>query len=464
MNFFIKKHTLLFLIISSLSIFSCKQKGPTDDIIKIPDRLKTILEKKTISVVTINNSINYFIYRGEPLGFQYELAKAFAEELGVKLKITTKKSTFEVLETVNSGDYDLGATDITKTLKRNNLYNLTTPYSQTHQALIQRKTPNIIKSHLALAGKTVYVVKGSSFEERVNALSDEIGDSILVKTIPDIDQEQAIKMVVDGEIELTIADKNIAKVNKLYYPNLDINTAISFPQYLCWSVPPTSDSLYNAVNSWMKKFRKTRKFKIIYNKYFDSYRSKKIINSDFFSEGKGKISRYDDIIKKQSERIGWDWRLLSSLIYQESRFKPYAVSWAGAKGLMQLMPRTAREYGIDSSSNVYDNINAGIQYIKFLNREVDKLLSDKTDKIKFILAAYNAGIGHLEDAIMLAKKYGRNPNIWDDNVAYFIEMKSTKKYYTDPIVKYGYCRGQETTQYVSIILERFEHYKNLIKD
>ena len=187
-----------------------------------------------------------------------------------------------------------------------------------------------------------------------------------------------------------------------------------------------------------------------------------MIGSDLYAINSGKISEYDKIIKKYSKEINWDWRLVASLIYQESRFKPNAVSWAGAYGLMQLMPVTAQKMGISKNATPVQQIKAGTELIKWLEERFENI-QDHSERIKFVLAAYNVGLGHVLDAQKLAEKDGKDPDIWDDNVDEYLLKKSDPDFYNDPVVKYGYCRGIETYNYVSQILDRYEHYKNIIK-
>ena len=156
--------------------------------------------------------------------------------------------------------------------------------------------------------------------------------------------------------------------------------------------------------------------------------------------------------------------MLASLIYQESRFQPNARSWAGAFGLMQFMPTTARRFGISQNSSAEQQIRAGTEFIQWLDQRFDDIIPDSEERIKFILAAYNVGPGHIFDAITIAKKQGLDPKVWMGNVDESLLKKSDPKFYRDPDIKYGYARGRETYNYVNQVLERYEHYKNLIVD
>jgi len=212
------------------------------------------------------------------------------------------------------------------------------------------------------------------------------------------------------------------------------------------------------VNEWIGMMKQNVDYYVIYNKYFENYKSyRRRIKSDFFSLETGKISRYDDIIKAYADSIGWDWRLVSSMIYQESGFDPKTKSWAGARGLMQLMPATAREMGVSNLYSPESSVKAGTRYISYL-REQWKSIPDSSERVKFILASYNVGLNHVRDAQRLAEKNNEDPQDWTVIREYLLKL-SNPDFYNDPVVQYGYCRGEEPYYYVEEILERYEHYK-----
>jgi membrane-bound lytic murein transglycosylase F len=322
----------------------------------------------------------------------------------------------------------------------------------------------LLRNQLDLAWKTIFVQAGSSHLERLKSLSAEIGDSIAIIEVP-FESEQLIKSVADGDIDYTICDENIATVNSTYYPDIDINTPVSFPQNLAWGLRKTgSEMLHEKLNSWIYSFRQTGSYALLYAKYYKNSRSSKIVRSDYYSLSTGKVSKWDDLIKAASKEIDWDWRLLASLIYQESRFDPDVISWAGAYGLMQVMPVTGERLGIDVTASPANNIKAGTKYINWLHTIFDQKIADENERMKFILAAYNAGPGHVLDAMRLAEKNGLDPQKWDGSVAFWLLKKSEPQYFNDTSVKNGYFRGTESVNFVSEVLERFEHYRNIIPE
>ena len=191
-------------------------------------------------------------------------------------------------------------------------------------------------------------------------------------------------------------------------------------------------------------------------------RVKHLAKSEYYSYTGGELSPYDKIIKAAARRIGWDWRMLASVIYQESGFKPHVQSWVGAYGLMQLMPETMKAYGITRKSDEKAQINAGVRLLKSFENQLPETISDSVEKIKFVLASYNGGLAHILDARRLAMKYGKNPDLWTNNVDYFVLHLSEKKYYHDSVVRNGYMRGWETYKFVKEIFSRYESYKTLI--
>jgi membrane-bound lytic murein transglycosylase F len=275
--------------------------------------------------------------------------------------------------------------------------------------------------------------------------------------------ENLISLVAKREIDYAVCDENIALVNSKYFPVLDVKTQLTSRQNLAWGVRKMkSEKLTELVNSWISTINSGNYYALLYAKYFNNYWSSYIVRSDYYTLSTGKVSPYDLQIKSFSDTISWDWRLLASLIYQESRFNPTVTSQAGAYGLMQVMPATGRSLGIDIKSSPENNIRAGVRYIRYLQDFFSDKIPDEKERLKFVLAAYNAGEGNIIDAMKLAEKHGKDPLKWDDNVAYFLLRKTDPAYYKDPVVQFGYCRGYEPVNFVSEILTRYSEYKYII--
>lgn len=463
-------------IIGIFVLPSCQEQNKTSEFSSFQFDLDRIKERGKIIALIDNSSYSYFIYKGKPMGFEFELLSAFAKSQDLELEVKIVRDINELFQMLQNGEGDVIAYNLTVTNERKKQIAFTDHYAQARQMLIQKKPNNwrrisfdklnkkLIRNPIDLDGDTIVVRKGSAFIARLENLSDEIGGKIFIKEADsELETEDLIKMVRDGKIKYTIADENVARLNATFHSGIDAKTAISLPQKIALGLRQNDEQLKTALNDWFKK-NKTKKA-IIYNKYFKSRtRVKNLVNSSYYSNTSGKISRYDEAIKTQAKKLNWDWRLLTALVYQESKFDPQAKSWAGATGLMQMISTTAAQYGLDSNlvKNPYANLNAGTKYLQYLDELWSKHIPDSTERIKFVLASYNVGLGHIIDARNLAKKYDKDQNVWDDNVAEFILKKSLRRFYNDPVVKSGYCRGQEPYNYVKSILKHYEHYRTLV--
>jgi len=439
--------------------------------------LDDIKKEGILRALTIYSGTSYFLYKGKPMGYEFELLERFAEYLDVALEIVVVKNMDELISKLNNGEADILAYGLTMTNERKKEVAFTDYLFLTHQVLVQKKPDNYLKLHwksldkslvheaIELLGDTVSLRESSSYKDRISNLSEELGGEIHINTLSgELATDEIIKMVVDGKIKYTIADNNIAQIMASYYPILDIKVPVSFSQRIGWATRQNSESLLETTNTWLREFKKEVDYNVIYNKYFKNKKDfRKRVKSDFYSLNNKEISPYDKLIKIYSKELNWDWRMVTALIYQESRFDPKKSSWAGASGLMQLMPATAKELGIKDRTNPEESIRGGVKYLKQMWNNFNQI-EDSIQQMKFTMASYNSGLYHVKDAQKLAIKKGLNPNIWDDNVEEMILALSNPKNYQDPVVKYGYVRGEEPYNYVIQIFERFEHYKQFIKE
>jgi membrane-bound lytic murein transglycosylase F len=468
--------SLLACSVSSENRDRRNASGPEAFGINAPHDLESILKKGKLTVLTLSSTNSYFLYRGEPMGFEFELLNSYAKQLGVSLEVIIAKDINSLFDPLLLGEVDIVAANLTVTQDRATLVSFTEPYLLSKQVLVQRKPDNynnlsyarqqsaILRNPIDLIDREIYVHKNSSFYSRLISLSDEIGGRIILTEVPgDIDPEMLIRLVAEGHIDYTIADEHIARLNKGYYPNLDVSMAISFPQKIAWACHKDAPELLQSINEWLLKAQKNALIAVLYNKYFNSVKDQyERKNSEFSTISGNKISPYDPLIKKYSAMLGWDWRLVAAQMAQESRFNANARSWAGAFGLMQLMPQTARQFGVDSTSGPEEQIKAGIKYMMWLNTYWENIIHDDEERIKFVLASYNVGLGHVIDARNLTDCYGGDSSKWDNHVNYFLKNKSSSEFLESEWVKYGYCRCEEPVDYVDKILTRFAHYQKLI--
>ncbi|MEN8116801.1 MAG: transporter substrate-binding domain-containing protein [Bacteroidota bacterium] len=455
---------------------SKKKEKPEYNEVVVNHDLEDIKKEGVLNVLTTYSSTSYFLYKGQPMGYEYELLKRFAEHLGVELKLVISNNIDSMYRELTTGEVDLIAHGLTITSKRKELVHFSEHLYLTHQVLVQKKPDNwrnmkwselqrsLVHDVIDLIGDTVSVRDHSSYINRLSNLSDEIGGKIHIDTLPrDLSTDRVIEMVASGKVKYTVADNNIASINASYYPGLNIDVPVSFSQRISWALRPNSTELENALNDWIRKMKKETVYYVIYNKYFKNAKNfRRRERSEFYSLNNNKISQYDELIKTYAKPLGWDWRLLASQVYQESHFNPSSSSWAGANGLLQLMPKTAESLGVTDTSDPEQSMMGGTKFLRILwNRFED--IPDSVQRIKFCMASYNCGYSHVKDAQYLAETEGFKSDVWDGNVEEMILKLSYRENYTKSGIKYGYVRGIEPFTYIRQIFTRYDHYRQYIK-
>ncbi|MBE6309516.1 MAG: transporter substrate-binding domain-containing protein [Bacteroidales bacterium] len=453
---------ICLIILSSFLLIinnSCENRSRNELIYNLPDTLK---------IGTLYSPTSFFIFRGDTLGYEYERIHNFIVDKKLNYQFHIARNMTEMIEMLDSGKIDIIAYEVPIINEyKNKLINCGTE-TITTQVLVQPKSNSMITDVTQLIGKDIYVEQNSKYEIRLKNLDNEVGGGINIHSITQdsIITEDLIKMVANKQIPLTIVDSDIAKLNQTYYKNIDISLPISFEQRASWAVNKSNTQLADSINSWAKTSKTLTDNKRLLKRYFELSK-----NSDIETELpkfkfiNGIISPYDNIFKKYAKEINWDWKLLAAQAWSESHFDTTAVSWAGARGLMQLMPSTARAYGLELEhiENPELNVKAAVANIKDLDEIFSKRVTDPAERIKFIIAAYNSGAGHILDAIALAEKYGKNPQKWENNVSVTLQWKSNPEYFNDVVCRNGYFRGSQTITYVKKVENCFNYFSSNIK-
>ena len=434
----------------------------------VPDKnaahdLPAIQDSGRLVVLTLYSSTSYFMYRGQDMGFQYELAGQFAHSLGLELEVKVARGVRDMVRMLRAGEADLIAYALPETKEWKDSLLYCGQKIITHQVLVQRRSRGVkpLNDVTQLVGKDIYVKPGKYYDRLVN-LNNELGGGIRIHVVraDSLTHEDLIAQVARGEIAYTVSDDDVARLNRTYFPQLDVSLPVSFDQRSSWAVRPDCPLLAQAADRWHRDNAASPDYKASEKRYFEQ--SKSTPHTPILSLRRGVISHYDDLFRKYAPTIGWDWRLLASLAYNESNFDTTAVSWAGAKGLMQLMPATARAMGIPPGreQNPEESVRAAVKYIGQTARSFRSV--PEPERVNFVLASYNSGIGHVLDAMALAEKYGKDKYVWRDNVEKFILLKSDERYYTDSVCRHGYFRGVETYNFVRDITARYERYRQKI--
>ena len=429
-----------------------------------PSTLRYPLARKTIKVLSLHSINSYFLYDGEEHGLEFELLQLYANHSDLDIDIVTVENYKQMYDSIAHGNFDVAM----GTLFVNDAMDSITPFGNTlyHSDVIlatSEKEVNPVPETLS----SMNVIHHSPIHFWMHdndSVAQNLKDSINHLGI-ELSKEFALERLAHQEFTNFLVDKHEFLIMHSYFPQLKEHTVLQREQPVAFAFNPNSESLKDHFNAWHTKKRNSPDYAFTIKKYNDhSAFIKSKLKFEMPMIRGGIISKYDSLIKRYAEKESFNWKLIAAIIHQESRFKPSIVSPVGAYGLMQLMPSVAKTYKINfkklSSPDL--NIATGTKYFRWIYNHFDKPEFTEADKIKFSLAAYNAGIGHIFDARALARKYKLDPNVWSDNVEIMLLNKSSRKYYSDPVVKHGHCRGLETRTYVRHIMQYYEHYLNFL--
>ncbi len=416
--------------------------------------LQKILRTGQITVVTRNTAHCYYLYRDQPMGFEYELAQAFAAHLGVRLEVAVVDHWDDMIRAINRGSAAFIAASAPIMPERQQAVAFSDGYMEVAQQIITHRKNARIKNIEDLSGKTIDVRKGTAYQLRLAELKDQ-GIDLAIRLHEDLPTEELIQKVAAGEINFTIANSNIILINRRNFPGAVSAGSIKDRLQLGWAVYPKSIELRDRMNEFFQAIKKSGEYDKIYQKYYgDSMDFDYVDLKAFHRRLKSRLSRYSPFIKVAANKHGFDWRLIAAQIYQESHLNPWAKSRAGARGLMQILPSTARGLGVTDLFDPVQNINAGVEHLKKLYVYYKK--AKGKDRLLISLAAYNTGQGHIADARTLAKKKGLDPNKWESLVQ-TLPLLQYRKYYKH--AKYGFCRGSEPVRYIKQIMIYYDVLK-----
>jgi len=422
---------------------------------------ESIRKRGFIRVLTRNNPYCYFIHRGHRMGFEYELAKRFAKKHKLRLVMIVPPSWNDMFDYLRKGKGDLIASMLTITDKRKKMpgLELSYPYASIFEQIIAQKNHSPVKSLQELAGRNIAVRKDSSYYYSLKKLQNS-GIAIKITALPEtMETDEILRQTSLGKYKYTMADNNIFKAEQYRYPKLKAVFSLSQKNNYAWVTKSNSKLLSGKINSFLKSEYKSAFFNITFRKYFSLGSSSKRISS-LKSIRSLRISKFDDMIQKHANHYSFPWNLVAAQIYQESHFNPKAKAWDGGMGLMQLMPLTAKELACHRPFNPDDNIKAGVKYMYRLRKNFKNNVSTN-DRIRFALASYNGGYGHVIDARKLAAEQGLDPNRWQNNVEKAFEKLSQKKYARR--ARYGSCRSDIIINYVNNIYIRYYEYAQKTK-
>jgi membrane-bound lytic murein transglycosylase F len=415
-------------------------------------------DKLPLRVITRNSPETYFLWRGELLGFEYELMRKFADIHKVKLVIVVADSYEEMLALLAEGEGDIIAAGLSRTNTRKSQVakaKLATSirYNRVKEQLVAHQESLPILELTDLKGRTITVRKSSSFWTTAQRLSKDFGANIVVAN-ENIATEILISQVAEKKIDLTIADSNLIAIESSF--RSEIITPLTFKEDVPYAylVRQNNPQLLAYLNEFVRKYYRGTFYNVVKNKYFyneklqESHKKHRLVSGST-------LSPYDDIVRSYVQPYNFDWRLIVSQMYQESRFDPLASNSTGASGLMQMLPKTAQELGVEDLKDPEQAIASGVQYLDWTRDRFSKDLPVQ-EQIFFSLASYNAGFGHVKDAQRLASQLGLRSDKWFNNVEKAMLLLQRRHYYKK--ARFGYVRGREPVNYVRDIHQRYLSY------
>lgn len=494
-----------FLLCLLLVIAGCDREGEKGALVEpeppVERDLEEVRAEGVLRALATIDSTTYFLYRGTPMGYDYALLLRFAKQQDLKLEMVLVRDREELVRKLNAGEGDIAAGRLVPDYSEDAPAAYTVALFKTSPVLVQQESPvaappepaeealgddqvfdptytgssgpigpreisvRPIRRHSGLAGREVGVPESSEYSARALEIFDLATDDVEIVEVEDAESyEEVIRDVSEGNLRLAASPRNLAELAESSFTNILVYPTLGPTHAAAWAVRPNSPELLAAINGFLAQDGELPRFDALYEKYFIDRRSYvERVDSEYLTSVTGRLSDYDHLFREHAPKIGWDWRLLAAQTYQESRFKPRAKSWAGAAGLLQLMPATARQFKVTNRFDPEENVAGAVRFLDWQQNYWDEKILDPDERLQFILASYNAGHGHVQDARRLAEKHGDDPKSWAE-VAYWMLQLAKREVYSDPVVVYGYCRGLEPVTYVERILNRWAHYRLFIED
>jgi len=443
------------MVISCLTLtVICAHLKESNDPFMGKETLSRIKKTGTIRMITEVNGNTYHLYKSTPSGFEYEMAKAFADYLDVELEVITPgwNRMFDFLE---QGRGDFIAAGLTITEERKKIFTFSNPYMTVQQKLIHHNLPYDITDINDLEGKTIHVRRGTAYHTALEEIQRS-GVNLEIILHDNTSTDELIRMVADHEIKFTVADTTIALLNRRYHPDIAIGLDISPEQPLGWAIGSNDIKFRETVNKFLEFAKNNGIQEKIHKKYYRNVESFDYLDMKKFHERiETHLPVYRETIKMESEKYGFDWRIIAAVAYQESHFNPWAKSSTGVLGIMQVTLETANEMGITNRLNPEQSLKAGIQYLDKLYQRFEDI-EDNHQRLLFTLGSYNIGYGHIRDAQTLAMEMGLEKDRWH-NMERTLPLLAKIRHYKN--TQHGYARGWEPVHYVKNILTYYDILK-----
>jgi membrane-bound lytic murein transglycosylase F len=417
-----------------------------------PSILERIIRQGELRVVTQNSPATFYWGREDPRGIEYELVRGFAERIGVDLRIYVADQFGQLLPDVATGKAHVGAAGLTVTAARSELVSFSPGYQDVQQQIIYRRGSRKPRSIGDLVGGRLHVLAGTSHVSILEHARGEV-PALAWREDPDVNPEELLRRVAEGEIDYTIVDSTAYQLLRHYYPEARAAFPIGPTNTLAWALPKGAADLREQVAAYFAELEATGELTRLLNRYyFVSEKFDYVGARAFMRHWNSRLPSYRHLFEEAEIETGIDWRLLAAIAYQESHWNPKAVSPTGVRGMMMLTRRTAAMMGVEDRDAPRDSVLGGAHYLARVIDKIPERIPDP-DRMWLALAAYNLGFGHVEDARIITEMQGGNPDSWED-VAEHLPLLADEAWHKR--VRRGYARGSVAVGYVENIRRYFE--------
>ena len=414
--------------------------------------LERIQARGKLVMLTINGATTYYLGPNGESGFEYDLARRFAEYLDVPLEVLALPTVDALMPTLARGRGDFLAANLSRTADRAHRVRFGPIYETVSPVVVYRRGSRRPRTVEDLAGGRLAIIGGTSYASFLEPLRERYG--VEWETREDASIEDLLEAVSDEEIDFTIVDSNILDLNRRYFPAVRPAFEIESRQTLAWAARlGDDDTLVQKMREFFALPRTETALTRLQQRYFSHVQEYEPVGTfTFMDQMRQRLPEIRPLFEQAARLTGLDWRLLAAVSYQESHWNPAAVSRTGVRGLMMLTLQTARQLGIEDRNDPEQSVVGGARYLQSMIERLPRRI-EHPDRLWLALAAYNIGLGHLEDARVLTERQGDDPDRWVD-VRERLPLLTQKKYFTQ--TRFGYARGYEAVNYVESIRTFYE--------
>ncbi len=446
-----------------VSIVGCNnQKTTPNKVIVATEAQDSSLRKRIrfAPVAVIRGAINhnttdYYVLNGATLGFHHDILRHYANSRGREIELEIINEDYDTIrDLLLSNECDIIAMNVSPDPSDHSDIYHSDPIIHNDIVIVTPRVSNTTTKDL-IAGRFVFVKKNSRATNALYQYRDTCGFFFGIVELPTtITSEEMFENVHKGVFAATANYRHKARSICYRMPGIEIKQEIENSAPICWEF--RSEKMRDDFNEWLKEFKKQGNITYLYRRYYRERRDDHLIRyGQIYSP---RLSEFDEIFKRESRELDWDWRLIAAVAYTESQFKDTIESTHGAYGLMQIQPEAAAQFGVQDYYRADSNVYVGVKYLSYLDNYFSQFIHDSAERIRFTLAAYNAGYGHILDAMRLAKEYGHSDTTWSGSVENFLLIKSEPQFQASPAVRNGTCDGKQSVDFVRRVLRSYRSY------